>query len=214
MKKAYTNETITTTVKALDVRAQKFSTDQINNVIDDAYSELCTIVQAFSDEEVVELDSFYEAGELQITLDIEEDVVEIYDLYLTKENLDKTVYDYGIEQTRSEKLIYRDNRYNGRVHVDLDANAQSTLPNSNYDNAIIKYYYIPTSTTEVVYMDAQTWIAFKSALGVALYDEVHDVERNGQKRAEMARRAKAIIPSMPEDAKQPALGHIFFGTEF
>ena len=81
------------------------------------------------------------------------------------------------------------------------------------DNAVIKYYFTPTSSTEIVYMDAQTWLAFKSALGVALYDTLHDVERNGQKRAEVTRRAKAIIPDLPEDANDPSYGHIFTGLD-
>ena len=135
-------------------------------------------------------------------------MTEIYDLYLTIEDLDKNTYDYGIRKIRDAKIIYRDNRYNGRVHIDF------TTLTEIVNNAVIKYYYVPTNTSDTVYMDAQTWLAFKSALGVALYDTLHDVERNGQKRAEMARRAKAILPTMPEDATAPAYGHIFHGLEY
>ncbi len=205
MKKAYTPEDIVTAVKNLDVRTQKLSDTSLSTIVDDAYTELCTIVQVFSDEEIVNLDSFYEGNETLVTLDIEEDVSEIYDLYLTIENQDKDEYDYGIRKIRDSKVIYKDNRYNGRVHIDFETLTEKT------NNAVLKYYYVPTSTTETVYMDAQTWLAFKSALGVALYDTLHDVERNGQKRAEMTRRAKAIMPSTPEDAMDPSYGHIFTG---
>lgn len=207
MKKEYTPETLINAVQNLDVRTKKLTDVQINNVIDDAYTELCTVIQVFSDEEVIPLAPFYETGEQRITLDIEEDVNDIYDLYLTIEGKDKDIYEYGIEKIRDEKIIYKDERYNGRVHVDLDTMVQSA------DNIVLKYYYTPTSTTESVYMDAQTWLAFKSALGVAVYDTLHDVERNGQKRAEMGRRAKAIMPSLPEDATDPAYGHIFNGLD-
>ena len=205
MKKAYTPEMLINATVAVDVRAQKLSSEDIDNVIDDAYAELCTVTQAFSDEEVVSLDEFYENNETTIVHTIEEDVVDIYDLYLTIEGKDKEIYDYGIEKIRDPKVIYKDNRYNGRVHIDLETLSKTV------DNAIIKYYYIPTHTTETVYMDAQTWIALKSALGAAMYDKMHDVERNAQKRAEMARRAKAIIPGEPEDYAEPITGRIFTG---
>ena len=207
MKKAYSQSMIVAAVKSLDKRAIVLTDDVINNIIDDGYTELCTIVQAFSDEEIVNLDDFYTNNETLITLDIEEDVSAIYDLYLTIEGQDKLLYDYGIEKIRDKKVIYRDNRYNGRVHIDLDTQERQV------DNAILKYYYVPTHTSETIYMDAQTWLAFKSALGVAMYDTLHDVERNGQKRAEMTRRAKAIMPSLPEDATAPAYGHIFNGFD-
>lgn len=213
MKKAYTSDLIATEVKALDVRAQQLTTEEVNRVIDDGYTELCTIVQAFGDEEVVSLVDFYDAGETTITLDVDADVVDVYDLYLTTEGLDKNTFDYGIEKTRDDRIVYRDNRYNGRVHIDLTTTASHRTSSGNYDNVVIKYYYIPTNTTDTVYMDAQTWLAFKSALGVALYNTLHDVERNGQKRAEMNRQAKAIIPSQPEDSKDPSHGHIFFGLD-
>ena len=207
MKKAYTPEIVIDAVKNLDVRTQKLSLSILNTIIDDGYAELCTVVQAFSDEEIIDLVPFYEAGEQQITLDIEEDVSEIYDLYLTREGRDKDIYEYGIEKIRDSLRIYKDNRYNGRIHIDFDTETQPV------DHAIIKYYYVPTHTTDTVYMDAQTWLAFKSALGVALYDTLHDVERNGQKRSEMKRRALAIIPSLPEDANDPSNGHVFHGLD-
>lgn len=205
MKKPYTSELVADTVRALDVRALKLTESQINLIIDDGYAELVTIIQAFSDEEVLSLQSYYEVGEEKVTLDIQEDVNEIYDLYLTREGKDIDIYEYGIEKLRDPKYIYRDNRYNGRVHIELEALPQQV------DNAVLKYYYTPTHTTDTVYMDAQTWLAFKSALGVALYDALHDVPRNGQKRAETIRRAKAIIPELPEDANKPLTGRIFSG---
>ncbi len=207
MKKAYTPEVIIEAVKTLDTRALKFTDEKINTIIDDAYAELCTIIQAFSDEEVVSLEPFYTEEENLITLDIEADVVEIYDLYLTIEDQDKYSYKHGIKILRNDNAIYKDNRYNGRVHIDLEVLGEV------YDNAVLKYYYVPTHTTDTVYMDAQTWIAFKSAIGVALYDMVHDVTKNGQKRSEMNRRAKAIIPSLPEDGTDPSYGHIFYGLD-
>ena len=207
MKKPYSPSMVLEAVKSLDVRAPKLTSEQLNAVINDGYTELCTIIQAFSDEEVVSLKPFYDGEETLITLDVEEDVSEIYDLYLTQEGKDKYEYDYGIKKIRDKKVIYRDNRYNGRVHIDLE------LLTDKVDNAVIKYYYVPNYNTETVYMDSQTWLALKSAFGAALFDTLHDVERNGQKRAEMLRRARAVLPSMPEDATDPSFGHIFTGLE-
>ena len=213
MKNRYTPEDIIAAVKSLDTRAARLEPEQITNVINDGYAEFCTVVQAFSNEEVVDLQPFYGTGESQITLDIEEDVSEIYDLYVTIEGQDKEVFDHGIKKIRDKRIIYRDNRYNGRVHLDFDLLQKFGLLQKPADNAVIKYYYVPRSDTAQVYMDAQTWLAFKSALGVALFDTLHDVERNGQKRAELLRRARAILPSMPEDAVDPSYGHIFTGME-
>ena len=207
MKKSYTPEDIVAVTKSLDKRTLTLSETAISNIIDDGYTELCTIIQAFSDEEIVSLDQFYEANENLVMLDIEEDVSEIYDLYLTVEGQDKETYDYGIKKIRDAKVLYKDNRYNGRVHIDFDTLTETA------DNAVLKYYYVPTHTTETVYMDAQTWLAFKSALGVALYSTLHDVERNGQRRAEMTRRARAIMPDLPEDALDPSYGHVFNGLD-
>jgi len=120
MKNRYTPEDIIDAVKSLDTRAARLESDQITNVINDGYAELCTIIQAFSNEEVVDLQPFYDTGEQQVTLDIEEDVSEIYDLYLTIENKSKTSFDHGIRKIRDENIIYKDNRYNGRVHLDFD----------------------------------------------------------------------------------------------
>ena len=205
MKKAYTPELIIAAVKALDIRAQKLTAAQIDLIIDDGYTELVTITQVFSNEKIINLAVYYDNGESKTEVVVNDDVNEIYDLYLTIENKDKSVYDYGIKKIRDHRVVYKDNRYNGKVHIDFD------LLTTKVDNVVIKYYFTPTSTSDIVYMDAQTWLAFKSALGVALYDTLHDVERNGQKRAEMSRRAKAILPELPEDANDPSYGHIFTG---
>ena len=207
MKKAYSPGVVLEALKNLDVRTKTLSSDKLNAIIDDAYTELCTIIQAFSNEEVVRLQTYYDLNERKVMLDIEEDVSEIYDLYLTVENQDKYEFDYGVKKIRDRRAIYRDNRYGGRVHIDFDVLTQTV------DNAVLKYYYVPTHTNNIVYMDAQTWLALKSAMGVALYSTLHDVERNGQKRAEMTRRARSILPSMPEDATDPAYGRIFTGLE-
>ena len=79
MKKAYSPEVVLEAVKSLDTRTQVLPPEKLNAIIDDAYTELCTVIQAFSNEEVVQLQSYYDLGEEKVTLDIEEDVSEIYD---------------------------------------------------------------------------------------------------------------------------------------
>ena len=207
MKRAYTREEIVTIVKGYDVRAQTLDSSKIDTVLDQAYAELCTVVQAFSNEEVVDVATYRDVGEYKFTLDIVEDVTSIYDLYVTIEN-EHSSFSHGIQEIRDDQVIWQDNRYNGRVHIDL-----SRMPNagSQADSIVIKYYYVPVATSETVYLDAQTMLAFKNAIGVALTDQLKDIEGNIQKRAAMTRTAKAILLAQPEDAFDPNNGHIFSG---
>ena len=206
MKRLYTRDMIVNVVKSYDVRAKKLDDDQIDLVIDQAYAEMCTIVQAFSDEEVIPVQDFRDTGETKFMLDIEEDVNAIYDLYVTIEQKDSG-YDHDIQKIRNNQVIWKDNRYDGRAHVDL-----SKMTNSqDADNVVLKYYFTPVASRDSVYMDSQTMLAFRNAIGMALYDTVHDVQRSEQKRAALDRTANAIIPSTPEDAFDPSLGHIFSG---
>ena len=205
MKNVYTRADIDEEVIDLDVRAQKLSQKKLDRVINKAFAEMTAITQAFQDEEVVSLKEFYKLGELQFTLDIEEDVTSVYDSYCTIEGSDPLIYPHGIKKVRDENVIYEDNRYNGKVHVNLDM----TKENTPLDNVVIKYYYTPRATLTDVYMDAQTYLAFTFALGMALYDELHDVERAMQKRAGLDRTIKAIIPELPLDAIDPGKPSMF-----
>ena len=130
------------------------------------------------------------------TVDIDDDVVFIYDLYLTIENRDFSLFEHGIKKIVNVNSVYKDNREVGRVHVDL---SKVDSHESAIDNLVIKYFFTPTSTTEDIYMDQPTFLALKNALSTSLYDYMNDVERSMQKLAATKRTGLAAIPNDPED---------------
>ncbi len=205
MKRIYTKKDIVDKVKRFDKRASAMSEERIDDIINIAYSEVTAIVQAFSDEEIIDLLPFYLSGELKFTVDIEEDVSGVYDNYITIENMDTEMYPHGIKKIRDKDIVYQDNRYNGRIHVDLTTLTYDQQPS----NLVVKYYYTPQTTSEDVAMDQQTWLCFTFALGTALYDDLHDVDRSSQKRAGLKRTALAILVDEPEDSMDPGKPSMF-----
>jgi len=201
-----------------DKRAADLSTEVIDNILNDGFAEVSTIGMFFSDEEVVSMAPYYAAGELVLTLDVEEDVTSIYDYYLTQEGKSDENYEHGIKKFQYSNFrmidntdvnsMYLDSRYNGRVHVDLT----KVRKNEIVDNAVIKYYYIPTSASDTYEMDAQTRLATESAMASALYDYLHDVERASQKRAQFTRQALAIVPQDPEDLNKDRVSLFPYGA--
>lgn len=198
MKQQYSKADMIELIKTLDTRAEKLSDAKLDIILNMGFAELETVAKLFSGEEVIAMDNFYTSGETLITLDIEEDVSAIYDMYLTVENLNKDEYLYGIKQIRDKGCIYPDNRYMGRVHINLADTPEGEV----IDNAVIKYFYVPKATNTYFYMDQPTYLATINAMGAALYDVLNDVARSQQKRAAMVRTATAITPYNPEDLIQ------------
>lgn len=177
------------------MRAKDLTDTEIDDIINDGFSELATIGKFFSDEEIIDLAPYYETNQMKDSIDILEDVVGVYDLYLTVEDQDFDLYEHGIRKIRDSNIIYQDNRQVGRIHMDLNNMAMNVVA----DNLIIKYFYTPQATTQDIYMDHQTSLALDKAFGVALYSYLNDVERSGQKRAAMARIGLSIVSHIPED---------------
>ena len=199
MKRRYTRDTIDTFIKGLDVRAKDFDKVKLDNVINRGYAELSTVTRrVFSNEEVLELEEYYNTQD-SLVIDIDEDVTEVYDVYLTLEGeRDKSmcqdqIQDVGIY--RNNNVAYRDNRHVGRVHVKLDA------LDTKFDTVIVKYYFTPEATTDEVYMDSQTYLAWTDAMWAATCYFLKDIEGETQKRASMTRTA-ASIKHVPEDVPQ------------
>lgn len=209
MKNSYPLTYFIKRLKKLDKRMDLLPEEDLLEIINDGFAEVSTIGMFFSDEEVISMVPYYEAGEKQITLDIQEDVTQIYDYYLTQENQSFTLDYHGINKLQDSRFrridnsdinsMWLDSRYDGRVHIDLNRVGN----NVTVDNAVVKYFYVPTSDSDVFYMDNQTRLATESAIASAGYDYIHDVERASQKRAAMKRQAMAIIPTMPEDLEKP-----------
>jgi len=171
MKLKFTKEQIVARIKMIDKRVEQLSVEQIDILIDRGYSILTSQYgYAFADEEVVSMQPFYDSGELLLTLDVQDDVVDVYDLYLTQENLSKSIYMHGIKQVRDESLVYRDNRSVGRVHVDVQDNAEV------YDNVVIKYTYTPQATDDDIYVDSITMTTLEYAWASAIYSYMKDTK--------------------------------------
>lgn len=205
MKIEYPKSYFVDRLRRLEPRAAKLTDNDFDNIINDGFAEMSTLGMFYSDEEVVSMLPYYEGGETKLTLDIEEDVTFIYDYYLTSENEAFDDHLHGIRRMQhtnfkridnaDENSMYLDNRYNGRIHINLEQTPDGTI----VDNAVIKYFYTPTSNTDVFYMDQQTRLATESAMASALFEYFLDTEKAGRKRAAMTRQALAIVPINPED---------------
>jgi len=210
MKTEYTRDTINVFIRGLDVRAKTLTDAQLNGVIDRGYGELMTTsLRLFSNEDVVSLNEYYEVGETRLTFDVEDDATEVYDVYTTIEgDRDKSYCEevvQGVGICRNNDVAYRDNRYVGRVHLDLTTD---TNPDLVYDNCVVKYYYTPKASDDAVMMSSQVYVTFQDAMWASLNYFLKDVESETQKRASMERTSKAIA-RVPEDI--PERGRAVFG---
>ena len=197
MKNTYSNDDITEFIKNLDVRAREFDAAKIAQVKNRGYAEMMTLSKhLFSGEEVVDLGPYYDLGETELTFDVEDNVNEVYDLYLTIEGDQVLPHGVttiqGVNQYRNNNTFYKDNRSVGRVHLDL------TNEDQVFDTAIVKYFYTPNATTEDLYMDAQTYLSFQDAMWVAVNYFLKDIEGESQKRASLQRTITSVSKE-PED---------------
>lgn len=204
MLRKVTKAEIVDIIASLDKRTDSFVDADYNYVMDMGYAELATVTQAFYNEEVVSMAPYYDAGESKITLDVQEDVLYVYETYLTIENQTNVFrFPHGIAKITDENAIYKDGRAVGRIHVDLDKvnidRFGESVSNNRADNAVIKYAYTPTSTSEDIYIDQGTLLALRDAFGAALFNKLNDVEKESQKRASLNRTAAAITPRYPND---------------
>ena len=194
MKRKISKDQLVNYIKQLDKRADKMSAEAIDEVILQGFTELSTVVYPFTEEQIIDITPFIEAGEDKITVDIDLDVVEIYDLYIvTETETDGTVKEQGTyvarDDTENPKFLYEDNRYTGRYHIIVEELPASAI------NAVAKFFYIPGPDFVDAYVDGQTELALKNACASSLYDVLHDVERSSQKRAAMIRTASLIADS-------------------
>ena len=201
MLRKITKPEIIKMISSLDTRTNKFTEEEFDYIIDMGYAELVSVNSVFNNEEIVSMAEYYEAGELKISLDIEEDVSYIYDMYLTKEGLEDTrIYPHGIHKIRNENAIYKDANSVGRIHIDLDqVPVDDGLSQRLVSNAVVLYAYTPSHTSEDVYIDQPTYLSMRDAFGCALYNKLNDTERETQKRASLQRTATLIPNKYPAD---------------
>ena len=186
MQAKYTKEQIVADIKAMDKRAATLTDAEIDMVMNEGYAELMQYAQPFADEAVVPMSTYYDAGEKLFTIDIEDDVVYIYDVYGTIETVKPLVKVYDADG------IYQDGRMTGRVHVDLDM-----VP--TLDNVVIKYTFTPSVTMEDIFMDKPTYNCTIAAFRVALDVRFKDFEREAANRQRLQEKCLTLLPNYPFD---------------
>jgi len=189
MKKVVTRDELIVMINRLDKRTNGFTSEQYDDIINSAYGELSLLAQPFSDEVVVELDQYYDLDELSFTVDIDADVIYIYDLYLTDESNEPLTKIYNSD------IVYQDGREVGRVHVKLDLYGSTAV----LDNLVVKYSYTPVATSENVYFDQPTLNVMRDALSVAVYISVNDTNREADSRIRLSGNAEKLLPQYPQD---------------
>lgn len=206
MRRKITKVQLLAYIQGLDTRAEDLSPAQLDEVMLTGFSEIATVVTPFSNEEVVNISEYVLNGETNITLDVEEDVLDIYDLYMdVSKQTDSRIQ--GIDIYRNTNVLFKDGRYVGRVHIALGELISSTryidnkygITPGDINNIIIKYLYTPDADFEDAFIDSQAYLTLQFAMATSLYDYLHDVETASQKRAGMIRTGKAVMHSKPED---------------
>ena len=189
MKKEYTRDQIVTLVKTMDKRCASMTDDQIDLITNDAYSEISVYAQPFTDEAVVDMSDYYAAGEKVFTVDIEDDVAYIYDLYGTVETVTP------LHKVYNANAIYQDGREVGRVHVDLSQCG-------TINNVVIKYAYTPEATYDNVFMDKPTYSILIAALRVAIDVALKDEKRESKNRQLLQHKLENLLPVTAHDLGQ------------
>jgi len=206
MKRRLTKEELSNYIKRLDTRATKLTPEQIDDVILSSFGELSTFGFPFSSENIVDLTQYITAGEDVLAVDIDKDVIDIFDYYLTIDTIDEQYEEFhgtkiyretdDVAKNSDKSVLYRDGFDPGRVHVRLDKAPVGTK------TLVMKFYYNPDENFTDLFVDAQSNLAIQYAVGVSLYDVLHDVERSSQKRAGLERVTKAIANNYPESYEQ------------
>jgi len=205
MKRQIRKEEVILKIKLLDTRLKNISAETMDTIIDNGFAEILALIQPFTNEIIEPLDSHYELGENRFQINIDDDVSDIYDLYLTKEDADKAMFPNGVIKFRDKSLIWRDDQRNDIVHIDLTYNKLMT----KYDNAVVKYFYEPNSQFTELSVESALYVALDTAFSIAAYDMLNDVERAEFKRGQLANRVKNIANKYPNDFDELKRDRIF-----
>ena len=194
MKRKVTKEDLVLALNDLDHRTESWDEKKIDRCINNGFAELCTVQNFFATDVSVELDDYYDSGETKFIVNLDDDSLSIYDLYLVEVTTDKGEL-HGEIKHRSENLIWRDTKDVDIAHVNLNG----LNCNNVYSTAVVKYFYVPTSDFKDMYISNNVYLALNNALAATMYDMMNDVERSGQKRAAMERTGQSIPEYLPED---------------
>jgi hypothetical protein len=206
MKRLITKEEIIKHLKSVDRRATNFTDEEIDTIIVDSFAEFSTVSKTISNRYIVDLSSYYSSGETKITVQIPEDVIYIYDLYLARNVENCIVSNHDELHIRNDHLIWRDTQKSDTFHINLNDFVYGDI----YSLAYAEYYYIPTSADfNEIYLGNDSYIAFKDAISAVVFDYLHDTESATLKRNNMKVKASTIANIYPEDYEEPKKESIF-----
>lgn len=204
MKRNISKAELTTFITELDTRMKTWDEPKIDRAINNGFAELNTISQPFMSESNTSLIDYYELLEYRFTIEPEDDIVSIYDMYLMRQDQDELFNLHGEEKDRDPNRIFKDPNNNNIINVDLN-----TEDGSVYDFAVVKYFYVPTADFDNLFVSQEVYIAIEASIAAAAYDMVHDIEAASQKRSAMKRLGMSILDVYPSDYSEPGKNSMF-----
>jgi len=144
-------------------------------------------------------------GESRFDINLTGDTLSVYDLYLSKAADTFNVWKHDEEKCRDEDVIWKDPVNSDVIHVDMTKDVASRL----FETAVVKYFYIPTSDFDELYMSNDVYISLEAAIAAAVYDMLHDIEKASQQRAAFTRKGQAIVEPYPQDYSDPGKPSMF-----
>ena len=204
MKRKITREEIETFLKELDTRMKTWDKPKLDRAIGNGFAELNTVAQPFVMETTVDLKEYYDNNEYKFVINLTENSIDIYDMYLATFGIDEFFADHSEEKERDINRIYRDPKNTNLVNVNL-----STEDGGVFDNAVVKYFYIPKAEFDDLYINHDVYLTLENAMAAAAYDMLHDTDSAGKKRAAMARTGTSIVDVYPTDFGQPGRSRMF-----
>ncbi len=201
MRRKITKDSLIDYIKRLDVRCKKYNDDKFDEIIDDAFSELNSMANFFYDEDSLDVTGYLSDGVTKLSYDIEKDVIYIYDSFLSTDS--KTAC------LQSDNMVEIDPRIIGRVNLDFTStenmyndytyHEQSDDRKTSPETLIVRYYYVPTSEFDEIYMNRDVYKAFRQALSSSTYLDLHDEKKHAMHSSKMKQYANSVITIRPFD---------------
>lgn len=171
MRRLVTKNDLKTFIKRLDTKCLKFTDDKFNDIIDKAFAEMQYV---FSDEDALEVSQYIEDGVEKMSYDIDRDVTYIYDAFLSSDAI-------GTIQN-TDLMVEIDPRIIGRINIDFGSQADRygrysvhpPVTGGEPTVLIVRYYYVPTSSFDEIYMDREAQKLLLDALKYVVYADLHD----------------------------------------
>ena len=205
MKRKVTKDQMIEYMKDLDTRCKKWDDAKFDRAMNNGFAELCTVVQPFVSQVNVDLQEYYDLGEVRFDINLSGDVTSVYDLYLSRPANAFNMWKHDEEKVRDEDVIWKDPVNSDVVHVDMTKDVASRT----FETAVVKYFYIPNSDFDELYMSNDVYLSLEAAIAAAAYDMLHDVEKAGQQRSAFTRKGGAIVEPYPQDYSDPGKQSMF-----